>query len=70
MGVVSVRLEDQDEAFLRDHKVNISELGRKAIHKEVLRLKLDEQERFFASMRKTPSQPVEKTIREMRDGRY
>lgn len=70
MGVVSVRLDDQDEAFLREHKMNISELARKAIHQEVLRLKLDEQERFFASLRKAPSQPVEKTLREMRDGRY
>ncbi len=69
MGVVSVRLEDDDEAFLRKNKINISELSREAIHKEVLRLRLAEQERFFAGMRKKPSQPVEKTVREMRDGR-
>ncbi|MCA1811313.1 MAG: hypothetical protein LC623_04795 [Halobacteriales archaeon] len=70
MGVVSIRLNDTDETFLRDHKMNISELAREAIHREVLRLRLDEQEQFFASMRKVPSQPVEKTLREMRDGRY
>lgn len=69
MGVVSVRLDDQDESFLRKHKKNISELTREAVHREVLRLQLEEQERFFASIRKKPSQPIEKTLRELRDSR-
>lgn len=70
MGVVSVRLNDKDEEYLRRQKRNISELAREAIHREVVRLQLEEQERFFAQHRIKPSQPVEKTIREMRDGRY
>ena len=69
MGVVSVRLDDQDEEFLRKHKKNISELTREAVHREVVRLQLEEQERFFSKVRRKPSQPVEKTIRDLRDSR-
>lgn len=70
MGVVSVRLEDEDEKYLRKHRKNISELTRDAMHQEVLRMRLEEEERFFAGVRKKPSQSSEKTIREMRESRY
>lgn len=70
MGVVSVRLDDQDEAFLRKHKKSISELAREAVHREVLRMQIAERMRFLAEHSITPSQPVEKTIRELRDTRY
>lgn len=69
MGVVSVRLDDQDEAYLRKHNIQISALAREAVHREVLRLELEAQRRRLDKISKKPSQPVEKTLRELRDTR-
>ncbi|MHB8632560.1 MAG: hypothetical protein ACYDBQ_01145 [Thermoplasmatota archaeon] len=68
MGVVSARLDDDDERILRRAKVNISETLRNAAHVQARRiLALEALDRLhkLASPAKSRSQDL---VRELRDG--
>lgn len=70
MGVVSVRIADEDEAVLRRAKVNMSAVVRKAIHEEARRLVQTEALQYLDDARRK-SKPAktrgEDLVREMRD---
>lgn len=69
MGVISVRLADGDERYLRKIQVNISEVVRQAVHKEVQRLRAEDQVKFLRSVSERPEEPAEREIRRLRDAR-
>ena len=67
MAVVSVRLADEDVAFLREQNANVSEIIRGAVHREIEWLRHVASMEYLASVRIPYKVPAEDIIREDRD---
>lgn len=67
MSVVSVRLPDDVDSFLRQHGIAPGILARELLEKEAARLRMEENLAFLASVRRKPSKPVLDLLREERD---
>lgn len=67
MSVVSVRLSDEAESFLRQRGIAPGIRARELLEKEVERIRLAENLSFLASARRKPSKPVLDLLREDRD---
>jgi hypothetical protein len=69
MGVVSVRLDDEDEAWLRKRNLKPGQFARLAVHEEIRRREIQEASDFLARNRFKPLKPAVDMIREDRDAR-
>lgn len=67
MSVVSVRLSDETEAFLRQHGILPGVRARELLEKEADRIRLKENLRFLDSVSKKPSKKLVDLLREERD---
>lgn len=67
MGVVSVRLDDEDEAWLRKRNLKPGQFARLAVHEEIRRREIQEASDFLAKNRVKFDRPVVDLIREDRD---
>jgi hypothetical protein len=69
MGLISVRLDDADEAFLRKNRLSLSEVVRQAVHARVRQMQALEALEFLESVQWKPDEPSQATIRRLRDAR-
>lgn len=70
MAVVSVRVEDEVLAVLKEHKINVSEVAREALGDKARRLKaLDGLERLQSWSAPAGDESVVDIIRKLRDER-
>lgn len=67
MSVVSVRLPDDIESYLKQHGVSPGVLARELVEKEVAQMRLRDSIQFLASRARKPSKPVADLLREERD---
>lgn len=67
MSVVSVRLPDSVDAFLRQHGIAPGVRARELLEKEAERIRLQENMAFLDSVRKKPSKRLVDLLREERD---
>ena len=69
MGVIRVRLDDEDEAWLRKRGIEPGQFVQHAVHEAVRRLQIREASEFLAKNRIKFEKSVEEMIREDRDSR-
>lgn len=69
MGMVSVRLDEEQEHYLRRRGLNMSRVLREALDEKIRRLQVDEQRAFLDSVSRKPKRPTAAILRELRDGR-
>ena len=68
MGVISARVDDEDERVLRKAKVNLSELVRRALHDEARRIVARDSLRRLQAMAGPAKGPSSEALtREWRD---
>jgi predicted DNA-binding protein len=67
MGVVSVRLPDDVEAYLRHLGITPSTLAKELVEKEARRLRIQEARQYLESVSRKPSKPIADIVREIRD---
>ncbi len=67
MGVVSVRIDDEAEAYLRSHGISAGTLGRELLEAEVRKRQLREARARLEARRLKLDRPSLKLIREARD---
>ena len=67
MSVVSVRLPDPDEAYLRKKGISPGVLARDLVVAKVKHMRLAESIDFLAGVARRPSKPVVDLLRDQRD---
>lgn len=67
MSVVSVRVPDEVEAYLRGHGLSPGIFARELIEREVKMMRLKESLRRLAAGSRKPSKPILDLLREDRD---
>lgn len=67
MSVVSVRLPDEVEAYLRSHDISAGVLARELVEREVGRMRLKENLAFLDGVSRKPSKSLVDLLREERD---
>jgi hypothetical protein len=67
MSVVSVRLPDDVEAYLRNHDISVGVLARELVEREVDRMRLRENLTFLDSVSRKPGKRLVDLLREERD---
>jgi hypothetical protein len=68
MGVISARIDDHDEAYLKAHAPNVSEVVRQAVHEKVVRMQRLEALDWLAKNMVDVASRSEDIVREARDG--
>lgn len=69
MGVVSVRLDERDQEWLRRHGIKPGQFARLAVHEEIRRREVREASEFLAKHRIKFGRDLADMIREDRDRR-
>lgn len=67
MGVISVRLSDEEENALRRAGLSPGRIAKEALLARARALRIGESLAFLARYRRKPSRPVADLIREIRD---
>lgn len=67
MSVVSVRLSDDVETFLRQHGITPGVRARELLEREAERIRMQESLEFLAKNRRKASKPLIDLLREDRD---
>lgn len=69
MGVISVRLDDETEQWIRDHGHKPGTFCRLAVMKEVRRQEIDDARAYLRAHAIQGGRPSEELVREDRDAR-
>lgn len=67
MSVVSVRLPDPDEAYLKKKGISPGVLARELVVEKVKRMRLSDSIDFLASVARKPSKPIVDLLRDQRN---
>lgn len=67
MSVVSVRLPDSDEAYLKKKGISPGVLARDLVVREVKHMRLNDSIDFLAGVARKPRKPVVDLVRDQRD---
>lgn len=67
MGVISIRLPEESEGFLKEQGIAPGALAKELMEKEVRRLRIRQARQYLESISRKPTKPSLEILREERD---